>query len=118
MVPATRGQPVSRPHCSINSLHGRPQVSDAAPERVVVTFAHDNIYVTRVVVDQRLAQWSEVGRRAFGSLPFLRRQCTAAWPGFSPPPFPCNHMPDAMAEMIPDTLPALSTAGERRVFAT
>src|SRR5262245_38641083 len=27
-------------------------------------------------------------------------------------------LPDAMAEMIPDTLPASSTAGERRVFAT
>src|SRR5262249_19169665 len=27
-------------------------------------------------------------------------------------------LPDAMAEMTPDTLPALSTAGERRVFAT
>ena len=26
-------------------------------------------------------------------------------------------LPDAMAEMIPDTLPASSTAGERRVFA-
>jgi hypothetical protein len=27
-------------------------------------------------------------------------------------------LPDAMVEMIPDTLPASSTAGERRVFAT
>jgi hypothetical protein len=27
-------------------------------------------------------------------------------------------LPDAMAEMIPDTLPASSTAGEKRVFAT
>jgi Nuclease-related domain len=27
-------------------------------------------------------------------------------------------LPDAMAEMIPDTFPASSTAGERRVFAT
>jgi nuclease-like protein len=27
-------------------------------------------------------------------------------------------LPDAMAEMIPHTLPASSTAGERRVFAT
>jgi hypothetical protein len=27
-------------------------------------------------------------------------------------------LPDAMAEMISDTLPASSTAGERRVFAT
>ena len=27
-------------------------------------------------------------------------------------------LPDAMAEMIPETLPASSTAGERRVFAT
>jgi len=27
-------------------------------------------------------------------------------------------LPDAMAEMIPDTLPMSSTAGEKRVFAT
>ena len=48
MLPSPGPTPLERPTLFINSLRGRPQVPDAALERVVVTFAHNKQTGTRL----------------------------------------------------------------------
>ena len=46
---------------------------DTPLERLVVRFAHDDIHVAGVVVDQRLAHWRAVSRRRVVGLAFFLR---------------------------------------------
>jgi hypothetical protein len=47
---------------------------DPLLEGAIVAFAHNDIYMTAVFVDDRLPQWCEVCGWRLRVLPFLRRQ--------------------------------------------
>ena len=61
---------------------------EASPERLVITFAHNDIHVAAVLVDQRLPQRREIRDGGRVSLPFLRWQQHRRLAGLQASPLP------------------------------